>query len=197
MAKPFERIFVVGCGKCATTCQTGGERQVHDLVEKISDRISGFAIVEEPCDQRLTRRDLKAHRDTIADSDAVMVMNCGVGVQVIAHHTGKTVLPALDTMFIGTLERIGRYHERCKACQACFLHETGGICPIGRCPKAILNGPCGGQVEGKCEVGEYENDCAWILIWNNLKELDQLEYFTKFRPPRDHSNEYIVSKIIY
>ena len=196
MAESFDQIFIVGCGSCATTCQTGGEKEVHEIMEQLSDKVSGFAVVEEPCDLRLTRRDLKSHKEEISKSDAILVLNCGVGVQTIADYTGKVVLPALDTMFIGMTERIGRYYERCKACQDCILYETGGICPIARCPKAILNGPCGGQVEGKCEVGEYENDCAWVLIWKNLKEQDRLEMFTTFRPPRDHSNRVLTTKII-
>ena len=196
MTEPFGKLFVVGCGKCATVCQTGGENEVNAMVEKLSDKISGFTVVEEPCDLRLTRRDLKAHKETIAESDAVLVMNCGVGVQTIAEFTGKIALPALDTMFIGMTERIGRYFERCKACQDCILDETGSICPIARCPKALLNGPCGGQVEGKCEVGEYEDDCAWVLIWKKLKEQDRLEEFTKFRPPRNHYTRILTTKLI-
>jgi hypothetical protein len=124
-------------------------------------------------------------------------MNCGVGVQVIADYTNKVTLPALDTMFIGMTERIGRYFERCNACQDCILDETGGVCPITRCPKALLNGPCGGQVEGKCEVGDYKRDCAWILIWKTLKEQDRIEEFTKFRPPRNHYSKILTTELIF
>ncbi|UCH56767.1 MAG: methylenetetrahydrofolate reductase C-terminal domain-containing protein [Candidatus Bathyarchaeota archaeon] len=197
MTEPYSKIFVVGCGKCATVCQTGGEEEVAAMVEELKDKISDFAVVEEPCDLRLTRRDLKAHKETIAGSDAVLVMNCGAGVQTIADYTGRIVLPALDTMFIGSTERIGRFYDRCKACGECILDETGGICPITRCAKSILNGPCGGQVEGKCEVGEYKNDCAWILIWKKLKEQERLDLFAEFRPPRDHGKKALLTEIIF
>ena len=197
MAEPYEKIFVVGCGKCATVCQTGGEQEVAAMAEKISDKISGFAVVEEPCDLRLTRRDLRSSKAAIAGSDAVFVMNCGAGVQTIADHTGKIVLPALETMFIGSTERIGRFFERCRACQDCILDETGGVCPVARCPKSLLNGPCGGQVEGKCEVGEYKDDCAWILIWKKLTEQDRLDLFMKFRPPRDNSKKVLTTELIF
>ncbi len=146
---------------------------------------------------RLTRRDLRSSKEVIAGSDAVLVMNCGAGVQTIADHTGKVVLPALETMFIGSTERIGRFFDRCRACQDCILDETGGVCPITRCPKSLMNGPCGGQVEGKCEVGEYKNDCAWILIWKNLTEQDRLDLFTKFRPPRDNSKKVLTTELIF
>ncbi len=197
MTAPYEKIFVVGCGKCATVCQTGGEQEVAAMAEVLSDKISGFAVVEEPCDLRLTRRDLRSSKEAIAASDAVLVMNCGAGVQTIADHTGKIVLPALETMFIGSTERIGRFFERCRACQDCILDETGGVCPIARCPKSLLNGPCGGQVEGKCEVGEYENDCAWVLIWKKLTEQDRLDLFMKFRPPRDNSKKVLTTELIF
>jgi ferredoxin len=197
MVEPYGKIFVVGCGKCATVCKTGGEEEVAAMAEKLSDKIGGFTTVEEPCDLRLTRRDLKEHKEAIAGSDAVLVMNCGAGVQTIADYTGKIVLPALDTLFIGSMERIGRFYDRCKACGECILDETGGVCPITRCPKGLLNGPCGGQVEGKCEVGEYEKDCAWVLIWKKLTEQDRLDLFMIFRPPRDNSKKVLTTELIF
>lgn len=196
-SKPYQKIFVAGCGKCATTCQTGGEKEVHAMVEKLSDRISGFVVVEEPCDLRLTRRDLKTYRKTIAGSDAVLVMNCGAGVQTIADYTGKVVIPALDTLFIGSTERIGKFYDKCKACGECILDETAGVCPITRCPKSILNGPCGGTVDGKCEVGAYDHDCAWTLIYERLKEQDRLDLFTIFRPPKDYGKKTLLRELIF
>lgn len=197
MVQPYEKIFVVGCGECATSCQTGGEEQVEEIVSKLKDKVIGSAMVEEPCDMRLARRDLKQSRDVIKNADAIMVLSCGAGVQTIAEHTNKTVLPALETVFIGSTERIGKFYDMCSACGECILDETGGICPITRCPKSLLNGPCGGQVEGKCEVGDYKNDCAWILIYDSLKEKDMLDLYTIFRPPRDHSRKALKNEVIF
>jgi ferredoxin len=197
ITEPFGRIFVVGCGSCATSCQTGGEEQVVEMVKKLGKKALGSAMVEEPCDLRLARRDLKDHKDKIKRADAVLVMSCGAGVQTISDYSGKVVLPALDTMFIGSTERIGRFYDRCAACGECVLDETGGICPITRCAKSLLNGPCGGQVEGKCEVGDYKNDCAWVLIWKKLKEEDRLDLFTTFRPPRDFSKKVLTTEVIF
>jgi ferredoxin len=197
MTRPFEKLFVVGCGTCSTSCQTGGEDQVAEMVEKLGDKVIGSAMVEEPCDLRIDRRDLKKHRDAIKEADAIMVMSCGVGVQTVGDYSGKIVLPASDTVFIGETERIGKFYDRCKACGECILDETGGICPITRCPKSLLNGPCGGQVEGKCEVGEYEDDCAWVLIWERLKEQDRLDLFMKFRPPRDYGKKVLLRDLIF
>jgi len=197
MTKPFGKLFVVGCGTCSTSCQTGGEEQVAEMVEMLGDKVVGSAMVEEPCDIRIDRRDLKRYRDVVKEADAILVMACGVGVQTVGEYSGKIVLPASDTLFIGKTERIGKFYDMCKACGECILDETGGVCPITRCPKGLLNGPCGGQVEGKCEVGDYENDCAWILIWKNLTEQDRLDLFMTFRPPRDNSKKVLTAELIF
>ena len=197
MTEPFKKLFIVGCGTCSTSCQTGGEKEVAEMVEKLGNRVIGSAMVEEPCDLRINRRDLKPHRETLKEADAILVMSCGSGVQTVGEYTGKVVLPALDTLFIGETERIGKFYDRCKACAECILDETGGICPITRCPKSLLNGPCGGQVEGKCEVGEYKNDCIWVLIYEKLKEQDRLDLFTTFRPPRDNSKKVLTTELIF
>lgn len=197
MTRPYGKIFIIGCGTCATSCQTGGEDEVAEMTQKLGEKVIGTAMVEEPCDRRIDRKDLKPHRDTLKAADAILVLSCGSGVQTLADFTGKIVLPGLDTCFIGETERIGKYYDRCSACGDCILDETGSICPINRCPKGLLNGPCGGQVEGKCEVGEYKNDCAWVLIWKRLKEQDRLDLFTTFRPPRDHSRKVLLTEVVF
>ena len=197
MIKPFKKLFIVGCGTCSTSCMTGGEEQVKEMVAKLGDQISGYAVVEDPCDLRIDRRDLRQHRDEISNAEAILVMSCGAGVQTIGDFSSKIVLPALDTLFIGKTERLGKFHDVCRACGECILDETGGICPLTRCPKALLNGPCGGQVGGKCEVSNYDEDCAWVLIYNNLKEQNRMELFTKFRPPRDYSKKTLTTHLYF
>lgn len=191
MIEPYNKLFIVGCGTCSTSCKTGGEEEVKEMVEKLGDRVNGWAMVEDPCDLRLNRRDLRDHKKDIAESEAVLVMACGAGVQTVNDFTAKITLPALNTLFIGQTERLGKFHDTCKACGDCILDETGGICPITRCAKNLLNGPCGGQVDGKCEVGDYENECAWIQIYDRLEEQGRLDLFTTFRPPRDFSKKVL------
>jgi hypothetical protein len=197
MIKPFKKLFIVCCGTCSTSCQTGGEKEVAEMAEKLGEQVIGTAMVEDPCDIRLDRRDLRRYRDKIKDSNAILVMACGAGIQTVGEYAKKPVLPATNTLFIGQTERIGRFHDTCKACSDCILDETGGICSLTRCPKSILNGPCGGQIKGKCEVGDYKDDCAWIKIYENLKDQNRLHLFTEFRPPRDNSKKVLARHHIW
>lgn len=189
MLKPFEKIFIIGCGTCSTTCQSGGETQVKEMAGKLEGKkIVGTAVVESPCDARLLRRDTGKFKKEIAEADAILCMACGAGVQnIVDHYTDKICVPCLDTKFLGKTERIGMFYEKCRACGECILYETGGVCPIVRCPKGMLNGPCGGMYDGKCEVGGYKNDCAWVLIYDRLKNLRMMDSLRELKAPRDNS----------
>lgn len=190
MTRDFEKLFLVGCGTCATECQTGGEREVRGMaqkLEKIEKTVTGYTVIESACDKRQARVELRRNRRAIEKADALLVFACGTSVQVVTDLSGKLCVPGCDTKFIGMTERMTRFYERCRACGSCILFETGGICPIARCGKSLLNGPCGGQSKGKCEVGGWKNDCAWILIYKRLKELGRLGEFRRYRPPKDYS----------
>lgn len=50
----------------------------------------------------------------------------------------------------------------CQTCGQCILSHTKMICPMN-CPKGLRNGPCGGTLDGKCEVIP-ELDCVWTNI---------------------------------
>ena len=188
MAKPFGKVFIIGCGTCGTTCQTSGEEQVKEMAGKLGDKkVLGTVIVESPCDARVLKRDISKFRKEIAEADALLCMTCGAGVQNIVESLDKICVPCLDTKFLGRIERIGMFYERCRACGECILFETGGVCPIVRCPKSMLNGPCGGMYDGKCEVGGYKRDCAWVLIYDRLKNLGMMSLLKEYKPPRDNS----------
>lgn len=189
MVRPFKGVFLVGCGTCATSCGTGGEDEVRQLAGALGKKVEGTAVVEAPCDLRLVKRDLGKSKGKLERSDAILVLSCGAGVQVVGDYTGKAVIPGLDTLFIGKIERIGKLYERCRACTDCLLYETGGICPVVRCSKGLLNGPCGGMADGKCEAGGHTRDCAWVLIYESLKKQGRLELYSKYRAPRDRSKK--------
>ncbi|WXG43322.1 MAG: methylenetetrahydrofolate reductase C-terminal domain-containing protein [Promethearchaeati archaeon SRVP18_Atabeyarchaeia-1] len=190
---PFKKVLVVGCGHCATVCQTGGEDQAKAMVSKLKESkgptgmMVNMAVVEEPCDIRILKRDMKKAKKEFDEADAILAMACGVGSQTLATVVNKPVVPALNTLFLGQVERIGKFEEMCRACGNCILADTGGVCPITRCAKGLMNGPCGGMSKGKCEVNNYTKDCGWVLIYNRLKDQGRLDLFRQYRPPRDYA----------
>jgi hypothetical protein len=183
----YYHILIVGCGTCATEVQTGGEKEVQEMADMLRGRwIVETMMIDAVCDVRLVRRAWRKIQKTKKEIDAVLVLACGAGIQTFSDIVELPCYPGLDTHFLGKVERIGLYYERCKACGVCLLGETAGICPITRCAKGLVNGPCGGMMNGKCEVGGYVRDCAWWLIWKRLKQQGRMELFRKIRPPIQH-----------
>lgn len=187
---PYERVLILGCGTCVTVCGVGGEREVSFLksalqVAQAKNRngthIFSEYTVKRQCDQEF----LDSLGERVADVDAVLSLGCGVGVQVIAERFPDIpVLPGVNTSFLGAAGEWGVWDERCAACGDCRLDETGGICPITRCTKGILNGPCAGTKNGKCEANQ-DMDCGWLLIYQRLERLGQLEKMRRYYPPRN------------
>ena len=121
------------------------------------------------------------------ECDAVLAASCGIGIQTVAERfQPKPVYPALDTTFLGVRERPGVWSERCAACGECILDRTGGVCPIIRCSKSLLNGPCGGSSDGKCEIGN-DVDCGWAMIVERMRAMGRLDELEVYQPPKDWS----------
>ena len=185
------KIFIIGCGECSTTCKTGGEadiKKMKALLEEQGKTVTGYCIPKAPCVAAQVKVELAKNRKTIESSDAILVLACGLGVQTVKENLRllKDVHVGCDTLFMGATDSAGVFLERCSACGDCVLELTALICPITRCPKSLLNGPCGGQDKGKCEV-DKERDCAWILIYNELKKQNKLHLLRQIKPPKDHS----------
>ncbi len=187
--KPFKRILLVGCNECVTVCAAGGRKEVGLLASGLHMAVlkSGATIeirehtLERQCDPEYVE-ELVPMIDGV---EAVMSMACGCGVQEIARRfKNKPVFPAVNTKFMGASERQGVWSERCQGCGDCLLGMTGGICPIARCAKQLMNGPCGGSTGGHCEIGD-DTDCAWALIWERLKALGQIERYVEITPAKD------------
>ncbi len=187
--EPFKSILLVGCNECVTVCAAGGRKEVGLLASALQMAFlkKGKSIdikeltLERQCDPEYIE-ELGVHMDGV---DAVMSMACGCGVQEVARRfRDKPVFPAVNTKFMGASERQGVWAERCQGCGDCLLGITGGICPIARCSKRLMNGPCGGSTNGKCEISR-DVDCAWQLIWDRLKALGLENRYEEIIPAKD------------
>ena len=191
MIEDYNKILVVGCGECVSVCMAGGEKEVQILASQLrlafEEQGKEIEVDEATLERQCDKEYLEEIKDKIDDYDAIISMACGAGVQFLAEmYNNKSVYPALNTCFIGVAERQGEWSERCRACGDCVLAETGGICPVAICAKGLLNGPCGGTNDGKCELSK-EKDCAWTLIYNRLKDLDKLDNIQEIFPPKKYS----------
>jgi len=187
--KDFQRVLVAGCDGCVTVCEAGGLKEVQVLASSLRMHFMQegrtMTIDEVSLTRQCDKDYLRQIQDRIGDYDAVVSLACGAGVQFMAEmYDERVILPGVDTRFIGVTEERGVWTERCQACGACILASTGGICPIARCSKRMLNGPCGGSEKGKCEVSD-EIDCGWQLIYERLKNLGQLDRFERPVDPKD------------
>lgn len=185
------RIFIVGCGDCAATCKTGGADEVAELAALLKDRgkdVTGTAVPDVTCASAQAKIAFAKNRDALKKSDAVVVLACGSGVQCVKDNDrlNLDVYPGCDSMYAALIASDGSFQEVCSTCGECLLALTEGVCPVTRCAKGLLNGPCGGQDKGKCEV-DRQRDCAWILIYQRLKEKGRLDRLRLRQPAKNHN----------
>jgi len=184
----FNRVFIIGCGTCATMARTGGRDEVLEMKNRLQETgklVTGWTVIPTACDE-MTGETARENEEAIKNAGCSLVMACALGVQrVNSYLNSKPVIPALDTLFIGMEETPGTFYEACAQCGQCVLGETAGICPLTACNKGLLNGPCGGTNNGKCEV-DKEKDCAFTLIYRRLKEQGRLDLMRKYHPPRNY-----------
>ncbi len=186
-----QAVYLIGCGTCATMLHTGGKSEVLAMKDKLEaggKKVTGWMVIPTACDE-LTREALTENARQIEASDCILVMSCAFGVQTVNLYSNKPVYPALNTLFVGKEESPGSFTEICAQCGSCVLAETAGICPLVRCAKSLLNGPCGGSVGGKCEV-DPNTPCAWQLIIDRLAALGQLDKLEEIESPRDWSTTH-------
>ncbi len=183
------RVFIMGCGQCATVANTGGEKEVLQakaILEQSGRTVTGWAIGEVTCHSGGTKLDTRKHFGDIQEADAVLVLACGAGVQTVADAIAKPVFPGLESVFLGNVVRHGVFEERCQMCGECVLDKTAGICPVTTCPKGLLNGPCGGMWDGMCEV-VADRECTHVRIQRRLAE--QGRHAQNVLSPKDYSKK--------
>ncbi|QTA80868.1 Methylene-tetrahydrofolate reductase C terminal domain-containing protein [Desulfonema limicola] len=192
MIKDYKKVLVFGCNTCVAVCHQGGNKEAEILASMLKMKASqeGIAIeitnsgIERQCEHEF----FEQAETIIQKADAILSTACGIGVQFMAEKYPKPIYPGLNTTFLGAVEQLGVYTERCQACGQCILGQTAGICPIARCAKRVMNGPCGGSTKGKCEINK-EVDCAWQLIVDRLALLGRMDDYEKLAPIKDWSSD--------
>ena len=117
-------------------------------------------VLERQCDTEY----VAALSESVNDYEAVISMACGVGPQFLSEmYKEKKFYPGVNTTFFGGAVQHGIWEERCGGCGTCSIHDFGGLCPIARCAKSLLHGPCGGSTKGICEVNP-DTICVWDAI---------------------------------
>lgn len=189
MVEPYERVLMIGCGTCVEVCLTGGDRAVNLTATalRLARKVDGKEI--EIGEQTVLRQCDFEYLDQVKDAkdyEAIVSLACGVGIQGMARKfPDMPVLPGVNTTFMGFNEEYGYYTEMCKGCGECVLDKTGGICPVARCAKSLLNGPCGGTNNGKCEI-DSSRDCGWVLIYDKMNNTGQRDKFLEINEPKNH-----------
>jgi ferredoxin len=189
-----EKVLVVGCGTCVTVCFAGGSREAQitasslRMATKLDDKEgNGLDVTDVTVQRQCEWEYLDEIEEEIEEADVVLSLGCGIGVQAIVEHfPDKWVVPGLNTTFLGLPSQQGIWEERCAACGDCVLGITGGICPIARCSKSLLNGPCGGSEDGHCEI-DPEVPCAWQLIYDRLSSQGRLDMLLTLQTPKNWS----------
>lgn len=189
MVKDFKKVLVFGCNTCVAICHAGGEKEAETVASLIRIKAA-----QEGNDMTVDHLGVMRHcepeyfepvMDKLANYDLILSTACGVGVNFLSDRTGTIpVYPGLNTSFYGAVEAPGVFRELCAGCGDCIVHMTGGLCPVARCSKTLMNGPCGGTNNGKCEVSN-ETDCIWFLIVERMKQLGTLEKLSAVIPPRN------------
>jgi hypothetical protein len=191
--EPYKKIVLVGCNACAAVCHAGGEKEVGILAAalRMARKKAGQRLeILESCSPRQCEPEfVEELKERVDHAEAILSIACGVGVQTVAERFSDVpVYPGINTMFLGETERMGVWVERCQACGHCILHLTGGLCPIARCAKQLLNGPCGGSQNGRCEINR-DVPCVWHEIYDRLVAIGQVQVLEQFVPAKKWGTE--------
>ena len=198
--KGITRVFLVGCGDCATVCKTGGQEELAKIkrdLEAAGKTVLGTALPDSTCVASQIKAEFAKNMKVLKEAEAVLVMACGLGTQSVKDNDrfGLKPVPGCNSLCAAVTDSQGNFLEKCSLCAECVLGETAGVCPVTLCSKSLLNGPCGGMNKGKCEV-DKERDCAWVLIYKELEKRNKLADMKKIRPAKDHSRTLKPRKVL-
>jgi ferredoxin len=192
-------VFIIGCSECATLCHTGGEEEVLSIKKFLEEKnidTTGWVILDPACHLLNDKRLLRQHSDEIEKAEKILVLACGNGIQTVSEIIKEIdIIPGTNTLFLGEIKRANEFEKRCSMCGECIQDLFEGLCPVTRCPKSMLNGPCGGSIKGKCEI-DKEMDCVWEIIYERLKEKGQLYKMKEIKEPKDWSKSTIFRRVL-
>ncbi len=193
MVKGHKQLTVFGCNTCVAVCHQGGNKEAEILASLLRMRATqdeiAMDIINGGIERQCEHPFFESAKDMLDQSEAVLSLACGIGVQFVAEkYTETPVYPALNTTFLGDVKAEGVYTEKCQACGDCVLGVTGGVCPVTRCCKRLFNGPCGGSSNGKCEISK-DIDCAWQLVVDRLQAIGRMDDYEKLAPVKDWSKD--------
>ena len=192
-----DSVFIAGCSLCATVCKTGGENEIKKMVTSLRSKninVTGWVLLDPACNFLNDKRILKGYKDEIKKAKKILVLACGNGVQTVAEIIDDAeVIPGLDTLFLGEIKHVNDFEKRCNLCGECIQYMFDGLCPISRCPKNMLNGPCGGSINGKCEVSE-DLDCIWDIIIKKLNSEKKMFLLKRIVEPKDWSKSLVMKR---
>jgi ferredoxin len=192
-------VFIIGCSECATLCHTGGEEEIISMKKALEGKnihITGWIVLDPACHLLNDKRLLKKQKTEIEQAEKILVLACGNGTQTVAEIIKDIdIIAGTDTLFLGEIKRANDFEKRCMMCGECIQDLFVGLCPVTRCPKSMLNGPCGGAIKGKCEV-DKDIDCIWDIIYNRLKEKGQLYKLKEIMEPKDWSKSKLMRRIL-
>jgi ferredoxin len=180
------RVYIVGCGECATQTATGGAEEVADLARRLEEEgksVVAVDVAHSVCQELDIKRLFRAHGEAVEAADVFLVLSCGAGSQAVIEATEKRVVAGTDTLFLGNVRRHFDYQEKCSLCGDCVIDRFGGVCPVVRCSKGLLNGPCGGANHGRCEVDDAR-ECAWTIIYRRLEAQGRLDDLRTIHGPK-------------
>lgn len=193
MISPYKRILVLGCNSCVAECAAGGEKETGMLASilRIAAKMEGKPTVihDKTLDRQCVKEFVLQVHEVIPGYEAVLSLACGAGVQAVGDmYPEIPVIPGLNTEFLGETRDQGHWVENCLGCGECMLHDFGGVCPLARCSKQLLNGPCGGSKGGICEV-RPDLPCAWQQIIDRMERFGTLDRLERIIPPKDWSRK--------
>jgi hypothetical protein len=145
--RDFDSVLLLSCNGCAESFGNAEQQRLKWLKGEIGRSgvcITDLLTIDFLCEPLLVKHWLGL-AEARGSFDAILVVSCGIGVQVVSKLSHQPAFPGCDTVTMGG--RIGPAwgKESCKECGECILPYTGGICPLTSCSKGLLNGPCGGS----------------------------------------------------